>query len=409
MFHIINSATIILQLLHPKCQIAEQQAKGVSVMGRLSLVIADLDRDYLSKLEKFLMVNYPQRFDIYSFSSHGKLSEFLNNPEKRDILLINSILFKRELNLKNAESVILLKGDGLDTVPEGMDSVKKYQHAEMLVSDILRLHSAKSSKSVALQGHNTTRTACILSPAGGTGKSSIAAGCSILCARKGLKTFYLNLEDIPSTNAFFQGESPQSFSNVIYHLKGKGGNLGLKLEGAKCCDSETGVFFYKPPQNALEMEELTAEEVSLLLTEMKSNGLYDVVLVDMPAGLHQRNISVIRSSDVILMMLTANISADVKMNAMLKGLEVLEHKLGERVTEKLVTVYNKCSRAFDGLNFLRNPAIEIREFTSKNGSGLQGDIVRETAFLSSLGVLMGHIMPSAGEDVRLGTGGGFIA
>jgi MinD-like ATPase involved in chromosome partitioning or flagellar assembly len=59
----------------------------------------------------------------------------------------------------------------------------------------------------------------VVSPAGGTGKSSIAAGCSILCAGRGMRAFYMDLEDIPSTEMFFHGDSRQSFSNVIYQLK----------------------------------------------------------------------------------------------------------------------------------------------------------------------------------------------
>ena len=382
-------------------------------MGRLSLVIADLDRDYLSKLERFLMVNYPQRFDIFSFSSHGKLSEFLNSPDKRDILLINSILFKRELSLKNIDSVILLKGDGIETIPEEIDAVNKYQHAEMLVTDILRLYAARSRKSVAVLGSSFTQAACFLSPSGGSGKSSIAAGCSILCARKGLKAFYLNLEDIPSTNLFFHGESSQGFSNVIYHLKGKSGSLGLKLEGAKCCDSETGVYFFSPPESVLEMEELTADDISRLVTELKASCLYDTIFIDMPTGLNQRNTAILKSSDTIVMILAARDSAGVKMNAMQKGFEMLERRNGAGLANKLVTVVNLCNKNVynaDSKAWLQNkPEIEICEFAQKAGVGIQANLVRDIAFLSSLNGLLEVILKQVGKDSHMFAGGGFIA
>lgn len=379
-------------------------------MGRLSLVIVDLDRDYLSKLERFLMVNYPQRFDIFSFSSHGKLSEFLSSPEKRDILLINSILFKRELNLKNIEAVILLKGDGLETVPEGIEAVNKYQHAEVLVTDILRLYAARSRKGATVQGRSITRAACVHSPAGGAGKSSIAAGYSILCARKGLKAFYLNLENIPSTNMFFHGESSQSFSNVIYHLKGKNGSLGLKLEGAKCCDPETGVYFFAPPENVLDMEELTADDISRLITELKASGLYDMVFIDMPSGLNQRNIAIFRTSDAILMIHTAQDKSIVKMKALQNGFEMLERKHGGGLSDKRVNVINLYGRTcFNNelKSCLNDPDIEIPEFTQKAGAGSQSGLVRDVAFLSSLGRLLEITLPQGEEDMHTRVGGGF--
>lgn len=378
-------------------------------MGRLSLVIVDLDRDYLSKLERFLMVNYPQRFDIFSFSSHGKLSEFLSSPEKRDILLINSILFKRELNLRNVEAVILLKGDGLETVPEGTEAVNKYQHAGMLVTDILRLYAARSRNGFTVQGRSITRAVCVHSSAGGTGKSSIAAGCSILCARKGLKPFYLNLENIPSTNMFFHGESSQSFSNVIYHLKGKSGSLGLKLEGAKCCDPDTGVYFFAPPESVLEMEELTAEDISRLIAELKASGLYDVVFVDTSPGLDQRNIAILRNSDTILTVYTAWDKSAVKARALLNGFEMLEHKHGGGLKDKLVTVVNYCSKkAFnsESKSYLNDPDVEIPEFAKMAGTCSQTDLVRDVAFLSSLGKLLEVTLPHAEEDVYANAGGG---
>lgn len=379
-------------------------------MGRLSLVIADLDRDYLSKLERFLMVNYPQRFDIFSFSSHGKLAEFLNSPEKRDILLINSILFKRELNLKNVEAVILLKGDDLETIPEGTEAVNKYQHAEVLVTDILRLYAARSRKGVTVQGRSITRAVCVHSPAGGTGKSSIAAGCSILCVRKGLKAFYLNLEDIPSTSMFFHGESSQSLSNVIYHLKGKSGSLGLKLEGAKCCDPDTGTYFFAPPESVLEMEELTADDVSRLIAELKASGLYDVVFIDMSSGLGQRNAAILRNCDTILMLHAARDGNTVKTRALQNGLELLEHKFGSSLKEKLVTVVNLYGKkAFNSeiKSYLNNPDVEIPEFTQKAGPGSQMELVRDIAFLSSLSKLLEVTLPHAEEGVHVSAGGGF--
>ncbi len=381
-------------------------------MSRLSLVVADLDRDYLSRLERFLMVNYPQRFDIYSFSSRGKLSEFLSNPEKKDILLINGILFKQELDLKNIETVVLLKGDGLDAPPEGMDAVNKYQHAEMLVADILRIYAAKSRKDAVVQGHAFTRVVGVCSAAGGTGKSGIAAGCSVLSSKRGRRAFYLNLEDIPSTGLFFRGESPQSFSNVLYHLKGKGGSLGLKLEGAKCCDPETGVYYFAPPDSALEMDELAAEDISRLILEMKAAGLYDTVIIDLSAGLNQRNHSVLKNCDIIFCILTDQEACRMKTGILLKGMETLDGKYGTALAEKLVLVMNSGGKSPGSADYRSvssgAPVVGISGFPQKPGCGCSVELIRDTAFLSGLGRLMEYIFPQDEEEPKACAGGGSV-
>ena len=383
-------------------------------MSRLGLVIADSDMDYLTKFEKFLMANYPQRFDIFSFSSPGKLTEFLCTPEKRDILLINSKMYNKELHSKNFESLILLSGDDVEPIPEGFEMINKYQHAERLVTDILRLYAARSLKNYSISGHGDTRIVCVYSPAGGTGKTSVAAGSSILCSRRGLKTFYLNLEDIPSTNLYFYGESEQSFSNVIYHLKGKGKNLGLKLEGAKCCDSKTGVHFFTPPESILEMEELSEQDIVRLLNEFRANATYDVVFIDMSCGLSQRNAAILASVDSILLVLAPGDISTIKMNALKTGMDLLEHKYGVKLGGRTVTILNRNDRKTANMGAAHTfndskPVIEIVNCLPQGLSSNAVNLVENVAFLSGLNRLLEAILPQAAIVGPLYGGGEFIA
>lgn len=382
-------------------------------MGRLSLVIADSDRDYLTKFEKFLMVNYPQRFDIFSFSSPDKLSDFLNSPDKKDILLINTKLYEKELQLKNTEIVILLSDDGAEPIHEGFNTINKYQHGERLVADILRLYTASSLKDCTMSGHGNTRVVSVYSPAGGAGKTSIAAGCSILCARRGLKTFYLNFENIPSTGLFFHGETGQSFSNVIYHLKGKGNNLGLKLEGAKCCDSKTGVHFFTSPDSILEMEELSDHDVVRLVNEFKTSANYDIIFIDMPCGLDRRNAALLGCVDMILLVLVPGEIATVKMNELKAGFDRLEHRCGVDLEGKTVTILNRYNKKV-GYNShavftCSKPVIEIGECASQVADGHAVDLVENVAFLSNLNMVLECILPQNATAASAYGGGEFIA
>jgi len=378
-------------------------------LRRLSFVIADSDIDYLNKFEKFLMVNYTQWFDIFSFSSPGKLTDFLSSSDKKEILLINSKIYKKELHLKNIETVMLLSDGSAEPTADGLETLFKYQHAEKLVTDILRLYASRSLKAHMVSGQSSTQVVCVFSPSGGAGKTSIAAGCSILCSRKGLRTFYLNMEDNPSTSLFFHNESEQSVSNVIYHLKGKGNNLGLKLEGAKSCDPKSGVCFFSPPDSMLELEELTGADATLLVNELKASSIYDVVFIDMSCGLNKRNTALLGCADSILMVLVPDDISNKKMKELGAAFELSKHKYGSQMTDQMITILNRYDERINSIGTSVHTdnrlTVEIGECKVQRGISHAEDLVENLAFLSSLNRLL-EVVLSKGATTAPAAGGG---
>ncbi len=334
-------------------------------MGRLSLIIADNDKEYLANFEKFLLINYPQRFELFSFFSAEKLSDFLTHVRSVDILLISRRIYESGMNTAKAKLVLFLSenspagapkaerqsiGGGRQSEKDGRQSadasdsfetVYRYQHMDKLVSEIIRLFSDRSLKNVSVSGHGNTRIVGVLSPSGGAGSSSIAAGCSILCAGKGIKSFYLNMEAIPSTDLFFCGDCSQTFSNVIYYLKGKCGNLQLRLEGAKCIDTKSGVHYFKPPENVRELSELTDHEVATLVSELKRSAFYRYIFIDLSAGLNAVNSTILQLSDAILLVLAPDRRTMMKLTNLKAGLDFLEHKSGTGLTDRIIPVLNR--------------------------------------------------------------------
>ncbi len=367
----------------------------MSVLGRLSLVIADYDGDYLEAFEKFLMVHYPQRFDIFSFSSFDRLSDFLSRTAKKDILAINTALYNGELQFRKAETVVFLTGDSGKPTPEGCPKVEKYQHAEKMIAELLRHYSARSTQENSVRGGSRTRIVCVYSPAGGTGKTSIAAGCSIMSAKRGLKSFYLNLEDVPSTASYFHDETEHNFSKVIYCLKEKGTNLGLKLEGLKNCDCNTGVHFFAPPDSVLEMEELMYEDIFSLVEGFRSSAVYDTVFIDMSCGLNKRNAAILSCADVILMVAVPGEAFSSKMRGIKAGMTILEHKYGVKPAGRVVTVMNRQNRKTGTGALNQNGSIRTLEFDDcslQQSYGQQEGLLEQPAFTAGLNKLLEYLL-----------------
>lgn len=372
-------------------------------MGRLSLVIADYDAEYLQNFEKYLITYHPKRFELASFSDAEPLNAYLCGPHKADILLVSGKMYKEMTNPGKQEMVLILSENGISPQP-GLETISKYQHMDRLISEVIRLYTLGSGKECLISGSGNTRVISVVSPAGGTGKSSVAAGCSILCAGRGMKVFYLNLEDVPSTEMFFHGDSKQTFSNVIYHLKGSSPNLWLKLEAAACTDAATGVHFFRPAANILDINELTDQELSRLLFEFRKSSEYDAVFVDMPAGLNERNASVLKYSDAILMILTPDYRLESNIDKFGKGLEMFEERLNLNLVCKLLPVMNFSKKENTSGRFMNyTPVAEISDHSAPSGSRTFVRPVENPAFLAELNRVVNIVLPakkagSARED-----------
>lgn len=367
-------------------------------MGRLSLVIADYDAEYIQNFEKYLITYHPKRFELSSFSAAEPLNAYLGASHKIDILLVSSKMYMELNNTGKQEIVLILSENGSVTPPE-LETVNKYQHMDRLVSEVIRLYTLASRKECPVSGNEGTRIISVVSPAGGTGKSSIAAGCSILCAGRGMRVFYLNLEDIPSTEMFFRGDSKQSFSNVIYQLKGSSPNLWLKLEAARCIDTGTGVHFFRPAANILDMNELTDQDMSRLLFEFRKSSAYNAVFIDLPTGLNERYSSVLKYSDEILLILTPDFKLESNIDKFGKGLEAFEERLSLSIMSKLIPVMNFSGKQKKYGRFLSyRPVAEISDHSAMPGAGAFVKPVENPAFLAELNRVINYILPDKKQE-----------
>lgn len=382
-------------------------------MGRLSLVIADYDAEYIRNFEKYLIINYPRRFELISFSSPQSLNDFLDGPASADIILVNSRMYDMGNGRYDRGLLLLLSEDNSGIVQQCpgqvVGSVMKYQHMDRLVSEILRLYAVNTTRDHPVQGRKNTLVVSVASPAGGTGKSSIAAGCSIMCAGRGLRTFYLNLENVPSTERFFRGESNQNFSNILYHLKGSG-SLWLRLESAKCSDVRSGVHFFKPPESMLEMIEFEEQDVVRLIREFRSSCVYDMVFVDLSSGLSNINAEVMRHSDIILLVLVQDPVMEIKADVFSRGLDLLESRWKTALADKLLPVLNFSSgHTGFGSVYGYRPAVVIPDCESIHDNISFGSIISDVSFLTGLSSIADQILAGRSPEGISGEGGGSVA
>jgi len=86
---------------------------------RISLVIADTDRDYLQRLSEYIRTTYPLRIQVSAFSDAAALVEYLAAGRRSDILLIAPDLVNETVLQWAPDLVVCLTAPDRSVVPLG--------------------------------------------------------------------------------------------------------------------------------------------------------------------------------------------------------------------------------------------------------------------------------------------------
>lgn len=311
-------------------------------MGRLRLVLGDPDEAYLESLAGFLMSNYSSWVQLITFTEKEQLETFAGSPDRKaDILLINPSIWNDSLQGNNAGVPIALLEERTAGW-QGKYGVFKYQHGEKLIHEVLSIYAGENSpEALSIKGSSTTRLVAFFSCCGGSGSTSLSVNTAIMACQAGLSSFYLNLEEIPSTSVFFDCNQPKGLSDILYHLRRKDGSLSLKLEAARVTDARSGVHFLAPCDHGLEMGEVVPAELKELLRCLRLLSRYDLVAVDLAAGLNVRNAAVLEECDQVLLVVREDQMCRERTDRLLRDLEKLSGKTGCDIREKIQVVVNR--------------------------------------------------------------------
>ena len=307
---------------------------------KIRVAVLDKDKTYLSRFVTAFEARYSERMSLLSFTDAGAALQTVSS-QKIDVLLVSEDCeFDISALPKKCGFAYLSESSGVDFI-NGKRAIFKFQKAENIFKQIIGVYS---DVAVGVSGNSLDFTPVILfAPvSGGTGASSMAAAFAKRKALAGKRALYLSFEKFGSSEAFFKTDSPLGMSEVIYALLTGASNLRLKLESS-LSKSEDGVFFLAPAKIALDMQELTPDNMITLIQEARNSGLFDFIAVDSDFSLDKGMISVYENADVIVWTSDGSELSNAKLFRTYSALEVLEKKNGYDVLGKLKLVYNKYS------------------------------------------------------------------
>jgi len=311
-------------------------------MEKIYLVIADSSSEYMEGFKRFIRASsYAERFIIKSFSHQNTLEQFLQSDQKIDILLASPHLIPHQ-SKKHPYTVIHLIEEQMTANQAYGKGIFKYQPLHQIISQILEIYlENKQEERFFSSNKSKTKIISVYSPVGGSGKTTVCLNLAKQLADQQQNVLYLNLETIASLEVFFPIVGSYDFSKILYYLKANSKQLQSKLEGLKKVDPVNKINYFEPVANLQEMQEMTGEDLRLLLDILLHMEIYQYVVIDLEASLQPRIKSALIHSDDILWLLFDDLQSIHKTNRVFEDFQREGKERADDLKKKVRFVMNK--------------------------------------------------------------------
>lgn len=292
---------------------------------KIRLVLLDKDEKYLNRLSSAFSSRDDYSTEIYSFTDFEQAMSALEKVG--NCVFIASDRF--DIDSKSIpESVCHAWFTENRSVLEykGRAAICKFQKADNIFREILSVFSGSPSEIGDNGSHTGTHSEAkvygFFSCSGGSGASTAAAACALRFTSMGKKALYLNLERFGTSSIFFRSESRTRIGDLIYAIKSKRTNLSLRLKSA-VMQSEDGVFFIESCTAAPEVMEITAEDIDMLLTQLKNMNGFDYIIVDSDLLLEGAPLELMRQATANILVSNGEYTSNVKLERINAAMNII--------------------------------------------------------------------------------------
>lgn len=284
---------------------------------KMKLVLLDRDETFLNRLTSALGSREDCAVEIYSFTDLGQA---LGAMEKAgNCLFAVSDEFDSVIDpgsLPEGVCFAWLTESRSVSEHRGIAAICKFQKAEMIFREILSVfsgsHSGIGGDGAHVDAASAAKVYGFYPCGGGSGASTAAAACAVRFALKGKRALYLNLERFGTSEIFFRSDSRIRIGDLIYAIKSKRTNLSVRLKSA-IMHSEEGVNFIGSCTAAPEVMEIGAEDIGMLLNELKLMGQFDYIIVDADLLLEGATLELMRQATANILVSNGEYASNEKL------------------------------------------------------------------------------------------------
>lgn len=308
---------------------------------KIRIAILEQDKNYLQRLLSAFETKYEDKVEMYSFTEEALALDAVRNNRISVLLVSDKFVVNKKMIPDKCGFAYLV--DTPETEVENNEkAICKFQKIDLIYKEIVSLYSENALDKVKNYDEGSARIVSFTSPSGGTGASTMAVAYAKYFAKCGKKTLYFSTEELGVSDIYFMGEGQFTFDDLIYAVKSKKTNMTLKFESTVKQDI-SGVYFFSAGNKALDVIDLTKEEIRQLIVDLKMSGIFDVIVWDMDFSFKALQSDLMQLvSDVVLVSDGSEIS-NSKFKRMYDSIEVLEKQRKLDITGKLWVLYNKFS------------------------------------------------------------------
>ena len=350
---------------------------------KIRLALIDTDEDYRKRLSDFYIKNYQDRIEILTFSS---LDSFENNRGNKsiDVMLVSENIEDDLSSYSEKMSMAYLSDRDLIERKNNIKTINKFKKPEKIYKEILNVLVDGSNGDIAYKFNdgNNTLVEVFMPVNGGAGATSLAIAYAKRLARRGIPTLYLNFEILNSSEIFLNGDGNIGFDEIIYAIKSKKQSVSLKIESSVLKTSE-GLNFFNKSRTALDMLELSDEDISALIKEIKGMGKYRHIIIDCNFDPGSRLNTFSKFAYKMVFVFDDTKQGIKKMSELNEALHIMENNGAIDITNKMTLI---CNKVKDLNNISISKELPVRDFV-KNYSADSKDlteILSQVSFLENL-------------------------
>lgn len=245
------------------------------------------DKEYFDRLSQYITANYGMYFEITDSVENESpvciVSDYINKRNKRGIFLV------KEEN-----------GD-----------VSKYCSASEICSALMEFNDF-GAENCALKSKKGPLSVCVISAAGGAGKSVIAQALCCSYALKGKKVLYINLNPFSTHEQVFVDKEKNAYTRLRFYIRKMSGDISTLLKRVACTDAKRRID-YIINENPSADGFIKTDEASWFMAEINKGCCYDVILFDMSSYPGEGQIEIMKKAGRTFLVCKKN--PDEKHNA----------------------------------------------------------------------------------------------
>ena len=275
----------------------------------LKLAAAAADRSYVQRLMRALEEYDNLRLSVFTDQESLKLSLA---DRKYDVLLFDPAFYDPQA-FQNAVTLPVLLLDENYILPEYLKDfakISRYQRVSQIYKRVLELYSEKAGSAGNLSETGRAGAAAFYSPAGGTGKTTLALACAARLAAQGVRVCYLNFEEAASEECYLPQKAERGLSELLGCL-GENLNFSMKLQG----------LLQNKGENLMEV--------------IQGSGFFDAAVMDLGCSMERKNQKLFELADTIVLVEGCGRTAESKQKIFYNQMHILN-----AYREKMVRVIN---------------------------------------------------------------------